>query len=279
MSVWFVCVEEGWKKINRNLCRSHDDTHVYLWYEAKAVVSMAKKSSWTAHDLVINDYLDVKDTVGKWTQGQVIGEKIVNGKKCIEIHYIGWGDKFNEFIDRDSDRLKEAGTIADKDYRPKVKTQGASFACSRDMIHDMMNRLEFLKCGALFGEDKDKFLGGDLEQFVEKCMSRQFDDVSVIPEVFQFFVGLTEYFIQLTKSERVIEPIVSLCISKIFYTDSNYSWFYEKTNTNSDEDYGMYYSPGEFASFVNHEDVPEDSVDSHDGMINIFFIVVIVFVA
>ncbi len=47
-------------------------------------------------------WVDVKDTINEWLQAQVID---IKGNKA-HIHYNGWGSRWDEWIDMDSDRIQ-----------------------------------------------------------------------------------------------------------------------------------------------------------------------------
>eukprot|EP00483_Globobulimina_turgida_P001604 UN01606 len=50
------------------------------------------------------DQLDCKDESGLWWTAKVVGYKNNNSDK-LQIRYDGWGDQYDEIIDRESDRL------------------------------------------------------------------------------------------------------------------------------------------------------------------------------
>mmetsp|Transcript_8744 Transcript_8744/g.15518 ORF Transcript_8744/g.15518 Transcript_8744/m.15518 type:complete len:403 (-) Transcript_8744:168-1376(-) len=52
--------------------------------------------------------LDVQDSVGKWSEAEVIGVDVTHS--CVEITYLYWADKWNEWIRIDSGRLAAANT-------------------------------------------------------------------------------------------------------------------------------------------------------------------------
>jgi hypothetical protein len=52
--------------------------------------------------LVKGQWVDVKDTINQWLEAQVID--VQNNK--VFIHYNGWGTRWDEWIDMDSDRIR-----------------------------------------------------------------------------------------------------------------------------------------------------------------------------
>ena len=51
--------------------------------------------------LIIGQWVDVKDTIDQWLEAQVIDVK----ENKVYIHYNGWGTRWDEWIDMDSDRI------------------------------------------------------------------------------------------------------------------------------------------------------------------------------
>lgn len=62
---------------------------------------------WTEFEM--GDLVDAKDTVNKWLSGKVVGVK----PGAIRVHYNGWADTWDEWIDKTSDRLAAPGTKAE----------------------------------------------------------------------------------------------------------------------------------------------------------------------
>lgn len=54
----------------------------------------------------LNDVLDVCDTVHKWMEGRIVG---MDPKKGYFINYVGWSEKWNEWIPKNSNRLAPSG--------------------------------------------------------------------------------------------------------------------------------------------------------------------------
>ncbi len=52
--------------------------------------------------LVKGQWIDVKDTIDQWLEAQVID--VQNNKAYI--HYFGWGNRWDEWIDMNSVRIK-----------------------------------------------------------------------------------------------------------------------------------------------------------------------------
>lgn len=91
-----VPAPEGFVKLERNLTPHGAEAH-YLCVQT-VESQAAKRRTWQVGDL-----LDCLDSVNKWCPAQVVD--ISNGK--YRIHFTGWSDKWNEWIDQDSDRLAE----------------------------------------------------------------------------------------------------------------------------------------------------------------------------
>ena len=53
----------------------------------------------------IGEWVDVKDTTDNWLEGQIINKRNINNKIQLLIHYNGWGNRWDEWIDQSSNRI------------------------------------------------------------------------------------------------------------------------------------------------------------------------------
>lgn len=53
----------------------------------------------------LGQWVDVKDTIGQWLEGQIVNMRSVNGTIQVQVHYNGWGPRWDEWIDSNSKRL------------------------------------------------------------------------------------------------------------------------------------------------------------------------------
>jgi hypothetical protein len=60
-----------------------------------------KTFDFSKRKLCIGQWVDVKDTIDQWLEAQVIDVK----ENKVYIHYNGWGTRWDEWIDMDSDRI------------------------------------------------------------------------------------------------------------------------------------------------------------------------------
>lgn len=56
---------------------------------------------FTKRKLIVGQWVDVKDTIDQWLEAQVIDVK----DNKVYIHYNGWGTRWDEWIEMDSDRI------------------------------------------------------------------------------------------------------------------------------------------------------------------------------
>lgn len=61
-----------------------------------------KNFSFERRKLIKGQWIDVKDTINQWLEAQVID--VQNNKAYI--HYYGWGNRWDEWIDMNSERIK-----------------------------------------------------------------------------------------------------------------------------------------------------------------------------
>ena len=53
----------------------------------------------------IGEWVDVKDTIDNWLEAQIINIRTINNKTQILVHYSGWGNRWDEWIDIKSSRI------------------------------------------------------------------------------------------------------------------------------------------------------------------------------
>jgi len=53
----------------------------------------------------IGQWVDVQDTVDQWLEAQVIGTRNTTEGPQIYVHYNGWPDRWDEWIDNSSPRV------------------------------------------------------------------------------------------------------------------------------------------------------------------------------
>ena len=53
----------------------------------------------------IGEWIDVKDTINQWLEAQIINIRTINKNTQILVHYSGWGNRWDEWIDIKSQRI------------------------------------------------------------------------------------------------------------------------------------------------------------------------------
>ena len=53
----------------------------------------------------LGQWVDIKDTVGSWLEGQIVNMRSHNGVIQVQVHYNGWAQRWDEWIDMNSPRL------------------------------------------------------------------------------------------------------------------------------------------------------------------------------
>ena len=53
----------------------------------------------------IGEWIDVKDTIDQWLEAQIINIRTINKNTQILVHYSGWGNRWDEWIDIKSQRI------------------------------------------------------------------------------------------------------------------------------------------------------------------------------
>jgi len=72
-----------------------------------------KKLAKGTHDLFPGQQLDARDSVGKWSEAEVV--EVEADGRGVHITYMYWGDAWNEWVRLDSGRLAPYGT---QTYQP-----------------------------------------------------------------------------------------------------------------------------------------------------------------
>ena len=58
----------------------------------------------------IGQWIDVKDTIDQWLEGQIVNMRTHNGTHQVLVHYNGWSSRWDEWIDTNSKRLSNFKT-------------------------------------------------------------------------------------------------------------------------------------------------------------------------
>ena len=72
-------------------------------------------------DWKINDYVDAEDYIGVWGCAKILQKRIYNDSLEFEVHFLGWSDKFNEWIKPDKIRYMGTKTINPRDKFRSIK--------------------------------------------------------------------------------------------------------------------------------------------------------------
>jgi len=68
--------------------------------------------------LQLGEWIDVRDTVNKWCCGNIVEVK----DKKVYIHYNGWSEKWNEWMDMSSPRIAKFGRFSPREEQDKVRS-------------------------------------------------------------------------------------------------------------------------------------------------------------
>ena len=69
--------------------------------ETKTEEDKIESFQFSKRKLIVGEWVDVKDTIDQWLEAQVIDIK----ENKVYIHYNGWGTRWDEWIDMDSERI------------------------------------------------------------------------------------------------------------------------------------------------------------------------------
>ena len=97
------CIETLYQNILviNNLMKIRNNFTISNFYQNKTIIpfNLGKKK------FEIGQWVDVKDTTDNWLEGQIINKRTINNKVQLLIHYNGWGNRWDEWIEQSSNRI------------------------------------------------------------------------------------------------------------------------------------------------------------------------------
>ena len=97
------CIETLYQNILviNNLIKIRNNFTISNFMQNKTIIpfNLGKKK------FEIGEWVDVKDTTDNWLEGQIINKRNINNKIQLLIHYNGWGNRWDEWIDQSSNRI------------------------------------------------------------------------------------------------------------------------------------------------------------------------------
>ena len=97
------CIETLYQNILviNNLMKIRNNFSISNFFQNKTIIpfNLNKKK------FEIGEWVDVKDTTDNWLEGQIINKRNINNRTQLLIHYNGWGNRWDEWIDQTSNRL------------------------------------------------------------------------------------------------------------------------------------------------------------------------------
>ena len=97
------CIETLYQNILviNNLMKIRNNFSISNFFQNKTIIpfNLNKKK------FEIGEWVDVKDTTDNWLEGQIINKRAINNRTQLLIHYNGWGNRWDEWIDQSSNRL------------------------------------------------------------------------------------------------------------------------------------------------------------------------------
>ena len=97
------CIETLYQNILviNNLMKIRNNFTISNFLQNKTIIpfNLSKKK------FEIGEWVDVKDTTDNWLEGQIINKRTINNKVQLLIHYNGWGNRWDEWIEQSSNRI------------------------------------------------------------------------------------------------------------------------------------------------------------------------------
>jgi len=84
----------------------------------------------------IGEWVDVKDTTDNWLEGQIINKRTINNKTQLLIHYNGWGNRWDEWIDQSSNRLSFFRTYTLQSIQSVLLSPNPTLVSDGNIIND-----------------------------------------------------------------------------------------------------------------------------------------------
>ena len=87
----------------------------------------------------IGEWVDVKDTTDNWLEGQIINKRTINNKVQLLIHYNGWGNRWDEWIDQTSNRISFFRTYTLQSMQSILLSPNPTLVYDGNIINDNNN--------------------------------------------------------------------------------------------------------------------------------------------
>ena len=87
----------------------------------------------------IGEWVDVKDTTDNWLEGQIINKRTINNKVQLLIHYNGWGNRWDEWIDQSSNRISFFRTYTLQSMQSILLSPNPTLVYDGNIINDNNN--------------------------------------------------------------------------------------------------------------------------------------------
>ena len=84
----------------------------------------------------IGEWVDIKDTTENWLEGQIINKRTINNKIQLLIHYNGWGNRWDEWIDQSSNRLSFFRTYTLQSIHSILLSPNPTLVSDANIIND-----------------------------------------------------------------------------------------------------------------------------------------------
>ncbi|CAM9701683.1 unnamed protein product, partial [Hapterophycus canaliculatus] len=214
-----------------------DGSAVFLWFRR---VSEEEPLSWSAHSLMVGDWLDARDSDGTWCVAQVVR---IEGE-TMRVHFQGYSSKYDEDIRLESPKLAKLGThTAGRDTGQSTRRPGAPWGITPNEVRQVISRIKSILPSILRdgeGGVPGEGYGGagqgqgvearlwemDLPAFIERCLSSSINDLQALPFINDLFKLVLEIIaVRLWQSAPMPRHLLQT-LTRLGHNDDRCKWYY-----------------------------------------------------
>eukprot|EP00808_Paulinella_micropora_P003067 g72370.t1 len=195
-----------------------------------AIKSLSEHQRHEARQWVVGDKVDCKDTAQSWLVSEIVEiQKNHHEEDTFKIHYVGWPPRWDEWIDRSSDRIVCLGAMTKGKYTGQV---GPPWSLDEhvDELREVVETLQNLKAEQE-KEDKRGFTPenihyltqGENREMMTQILSADMEDVDeLVPLVQTYLQCNLSLIIETLKPGNVCHPELVEGLVHIFSVDNRF---------------------------------------------------------
>ena len=183
------------------------------------------EGAWSGFSLQLEDWVDCRDTEDVWRVAQVISMT----EDSVTVHYKNWGSKWDETLPKTSAKLAQIGShTSGRDTGWTKRQQGGIWDVSLEAIERFREKLEAnAEQKRAEPESNEGFWKVELPNFVEDCLTSNFEDDAVLPAVVELMRGVMDVILhEMEHSAAPVSLELLQQLRRLSSTDPQCSFFY-----------------------------------------------------